>query len=434
MPEPPPELHTPQQEPHPGGSEPSGNRRLLIGVLVLLITIAFFSLSSQGGSARVTVDYSTFYEWLRNDKVASVVLRGSAVDVRLKAKGVPPNSRDATFQTVRPIEDNTLIPLLLEKQVQIRAESEESSMPVQFLMGALPWLLIVGVWVWMSRGAGKLFSDRGSLADIIKNKSRKFDKTTSVEVRFDDVAGLTSAKRDLQEVVSFLRKPSAFQRLGGKAPRGILLIGPPGTGKTLLARAVAGESGVPFFSISASEFIEMFVGVGASRVRNLFAESRKVAPAIVFIDEIDAVGRARGAGLGGGHDEREQTLNQLLSEMDGFNRNDRQSCSQLRIGPTSWIQRSCARGALIAASWSALPSSRPGGRFSRFTSRTSLWRKASISAGLRSKLPDFPAPTLPTWSMRPRCTPLREVRKQSRARTSQLLKTRSFSVIQARRY
>jgi len=154
------------------------------------------------------------------------------------------------------------------------------------------------------------------------NKGRKFDKATAVNVKFEDVAGAKAAKRDLWEIVEFLKEPERFRRLGGKVPRGVLLVGPPGTGKTLLARAVAGESGVPFYSISASEFIEMFVGLGASRVRDLFKEAKKSAPAIVFIDEVDAVGRARGAGLGAGHDEREQTLNQLLSEMDGFERTD----------------------------------------------------------------------------------------------------------------
>ena len=157
---------------------------------------------------------------------------------------------------------------------------------------------------------------------MMRGKTRRFEKEGQVPVRFDDVAGLRSAKQDLQEIVQFLKEPERFRRLGGKVPRGVLLVGPPGTGKTLLARAVAGEAGVPFFSINGSEFIELFVGVGASRVRELFEEAKKVAPAIIFIDEIDAVGRSRGSGLGGGHDEREQTLNQLLSEMDGFSRND----------------------------------------------------------------------------------------------------------------
>jgi cell division protease FtsH len=162
----------------------------------------------------------------------------------------------------------------------------------------------------------------GPLGNMLKGRSRRFEKEAEVSVKFDDVAGLKSAKQDLREIVDFLREPARFRRLGGRVPRGVLLVGPPGTGKTLLARAVAGEAGVPFFSINGSEFIELFVGVGASRVRELFEEAKRVAPAIIFIDEIDAVGRSRGTGMGGGHDEREQTLNQLLSEMDGFTRND----------------------------------------------------------------------------------------------------------------
>jgi cell division protease FtsH len=176
--------------------------------------------------------------------------------------------------------------------------------------------------VWLSRRAQRMMGPAGPLSGILKGRTRRFEKEAHVNVDFDDVAGLKSPKQDLQEIVEFLKHPERFRRLGGKVPRGVLLIGPPGTGKTLLARAVAGEAGVPFFSINGSVFIELFVGVGASRVRELFEEAKKVAPAIIFIDEIDAVGRARGAGLGGGHDEREQTLNQLLSEMDGFTRND----------------------------------------------------------------------------------------------------------------
>ena len=186
----------------------------------------------------------------------------------------------------------------------------------------LPWALIIAAWFWISKRAKGMLGAGGPLGGLIKNQSRKFDKATSVNVTFNDIAGLKAAKSDLQEIVQFLKEPERFQRLGGKVPRGVLLAGPPGTGKTLLARAVAGESGVPFFSISGSEFIEMFVGLGAARVRDLFKEAKKSAPTIVFIDEIDAVGRSRGAGLGGGNDEREQTLNQLLSEMDGFDRTD----------------------------------------------------------------------------------------------------------------
>ena len=201
-------------------------------------------------------------------------------------------------------------------------QSEEQPLALQIIFTLLPWVLIIGVWFWLSQRAQRMMSSGGPFAGVLKGKSRRFEKESQVPVRFDDVAGLKAAKQDLQEIVQFLKEPERFRRLGGKVPRGVLLVGPPGTGKTLLARAVAGESGVPFFSINGSEFIELFVGVGASRVRELFEEAKKVAPAIIFIDEVDAVGRSRGAGLGGGHDEREQTLNQLLSEMDGFARND----------------------------------------------------------------------------------------------------------------
>ncbi len=184
----------------------------------------------------------------------------------------------------------------------------------------LPWILVLGVWMWLSRRAKGMLAQGNPFGQLTKSKSRRFDSERAPAVTFEDIAGLEGAKRDLQEIVQFLREPDRFRRLGAKVPRGVLLVGPPGTGKTLLARAVAGESRVPFFSINASEFVEMFVGVGAARVRDLFEEAKKSAPAIVFIDEIDAVGRTRGAGLGIGHDEREQTLNQLLAEMDGFSR------------------------------------------------------------------------------------------------------------------
>jgi cell division protease FtsH len=206
--------------------------------------------------------------------------------------------------------------------VAITVKSQKQPFAVEMLMTLLPWALIIGAWVWMSRRARSMLSTGGPLGGFLKSPGRKFDKTASVKVTFEDIAGLKAAKADLQEIVQFLKEPDRFRRLGGKVPRGVLLVGPPGTGKTLLARAVAGESGVPFFSISASEFIELFIGLGAARVRDLFTEAKKSAPAIIFIDEIDAVGRSRGAGLGGGNDEREQTLNQLLSEMDGFDRSD----------------------------------------------------------------------------------------------------------------
>jgi cell division protease FtsH len=235
----------------------------------------------------------------------------------------PVNGHDSrTFRTTLPSqEDRELLPLLRTKGVVVDVRSDQEPAIFQIALSFLPLLLIGGVWIWLSRRASNMMGSGGPLA-MMRGRTRRFEKESEVPVRFDDVAGLQSAKRDLQEIVQFLKEPEKFRRLGGKVPRGVLLVGPPGTGKTLLARAVAGEAGVPFFSINGSEFIELFVGVGASRVRELFEETKKVAPAIVFIDEIDAVGRSRGAGLGGGHDEREQTLNQLLSEMDGFSRND----------------------------------------------------------------------------------------------------------------
>lgn len=271
---------------------------------------------------RPLVDYSTFYGWLEAGKVSTVVIEGRKTIVgTLKVPEAVQGSPTKLFRSLRPDDDDALLPLLRSQRVQIRVTSDEQPLALQVLFGALPWLIVLAGGLWLSRRAQKMMSG-GALPNVLKSQVRRFEKSTTVNVTFDDVAGLKSAKQDLREVVEFLQHPERFRRLGGKVPRGVLLVGPPGTGKTLLARAVAGESGVPFYSISGSEFIEMFVGVGAARVRDLFAEAKKNAPAIVFIDEIDAVGRSRGAGLGGGHDEREQTLNQLLSEMDGFDRND----------------------------------------------------------------------------------------------------------------
>lgn len=282
----------------------------------------WFLQGKAADSGDPLVDYSDFYGWLERGKVASVLLEGETkIEGSLKAPEIVQGRSTKVFRSVRLEQDDALLPLLRSQHVHFRVITEEQPVILQALLNILPWALILGGWFWISRQAQKMMAGGGPLS-ILKTKSHKFEKSASVNVTFDDVAGLKSAKQDLQEVVQFLKEPEKFRRLGGKVPRGVLLVGPPGTGKTLLARAVAGESGVPFFSITASEFIEMFVGVGAARVRDLFDEAKKTAPAIIFIDEIDAVGRSRGAGLGGGHDEREQTLNQLLSEMDGFDRND----------------------------------------------------------------------------------------------------------------
>jgi cell division protease FtsH len=270
------------------------------------------------------LDYSTFYSLVDQGKVGRVTIEGQSVTGALK-EPVPVEGRSVTdFSSTLPAQqDPNLFPLLREKGVDVRVQTEQPSVWGPLLVTLLPWALVIGVWVWFARRArGAMGSVGGPLQSILKGRPHRFERQDHVRVRFDDVAGLTTAKRDLQEVVEFLRTPERFQRLGGKLPRGVLLVGPPGTGKTLLARAVAGEAEVPFFYVNGSEFIQLFVGVGAARVRELFDEAKVSAPAIVFIDEVDAVGRSRGAGLGGGNDEREQTLNQLLSEMDGFTQND----------------------------------------------------------------------------------------------------------------
>ncbi len=224
--------------------------------------------------------------------------------------------------TLPPVEDRELLPLLREKKVQIAAQQPADNtfiMLVVYLF--VPLLLFIGLWVMLRRTRDQ-FLGGGILSGFSKSPAKRYEESGKKPITFNDVAGLENVKNDLQEIVEFLKNPEKFTRLGGRVPKGVLLMGPPGTGKTLLARAVAGEAGVPFFSISGSEFIQMFVGVGASRVRDMFKTAKEASPCILFIDEIDAVGRHRGAGLGGGHDEREQTLNQILSEMDGFSQTE----------------------------------------------------------------------------------------------------------------
>ena len=268
-----------------------------------------------------TVSYSDLYSLLELGKVAKATLAGRDLTGALKSDERVAGKTIREFATVLPADDRDLLPLLRRKQVEVSVKSERSGMLEQVLLALLPWVLIALAWLWISRRvqrAGGAALPLGAMSA----RPHPIERQDATRVRFEDVAGLAGAKRDLREVVDFLREPERFQRLGGRLPRGILLLGPPGTGKTLLARAVAGEADVPFFYVSGSEFIQLFVGMGAQRVRELFDEARKAGPSIVFIDEIDAVGRARGTGLGGGNDEREQTLNQLLSELDGFTRND----------------------------------------------------------------------------------------------------------------
>ena len=282
-------------------------------VVMLCTAILLWRVVQTGTAAGVKhLTFTEFYKEVQSGNVESVTITNS-VQVTGQFR-----SGSETLKTVLPSDYPDIINVLQENGVTI--EVKESSTPawLSFLINASPFLLLFGFWIFMMRqmqaGGNKALSFGKSRARLLTSQQKK--------ITFKDVAGVEEAKEELQEIIEFLREPQKFQKLGGRIPKGVLLVGPPGTGKTLLARAVAGEANVPFFSISGSDFVEMFVGVGASRVRDLFEQGKKSAPCIVFIDEIDAVGRHRGAGLGGGHDEREQTLNQLLVEMDGFDSNE----------------------------------------------------------------------------------------------------------------
>jgi cell division protease FtsH len=300
--------------------------------IVLLLAFSWYWYGVGQAPVRQELAYTEFKDRVRGEEVASVVFKGQFVTGEFRGavreeQVTQPGRRvqvpDAASQmfttTLPPVDDPDLIPLLEKHQVEVRAEVEQIAWWASALINLLPWLLIIGLFFYASRKMQErmLGGGPGEIFGFGKSKARRFRKG-SMEIGFDDVAGLENAKRDLHEIIDFLKNPERFRKLGAKIPKGILLMGPPGTGKTLLAKAVAGEADVPFYSISGSEFIEMFVGVGASRVRDMFDSAKKEAPAIIFIDEIDSVGRMRGSGLGGGHDEREQTLNQILAEMDGF--------------------------------------------------------------------------------------------------------------------
>lgn len=289
-------------------------RNFALWAIIALLLIALFNLFQSPGQRTNSreVSYSQFIDDVSNGRVKSVTITGERISGTLADNG-------STFQTYSP-GDTGLVSRLEEKGVAItaRPESDGSSSLLGILLSWLPMILILGVWIFFMRQMQG--GSRGAMG-FGKSKAKLLTEAHG-RVTFQDVAGVEEAKQDLEEIVEFLRDPQKFQRLGGKIPRGVLLVGPPGTGKTLLARSVAGEANVPFFTISGSDFVEMFVGVGASRVRDMFEQAKKNAPCIIFIDEIDAVGRHRGAGLGGGNDEREQTLNQLLVEMDGFEANE----------------------------------------------------------------------------------------------------------------
>jgi len=292
-------------------------------IWIALFMMLFFSFFRGNISSDVmNISYSDFRKYVSDGQISQVTFEGDEITGHFKKpvkKGASKNPvAYKEFKTVMPpIAGSALLDLLEKNGVTIAAETKQKSWFATLLVGLIPWLLIIGFFIYMRRRAGSMGGVAGGLFGFGKSKAKLYTKSSS-NVTFEDVAGLTNAKKELSEIVDFLKDPSKFRSLGGKLPKGVLLAGPPGTGKTLMARAVAGEAEVPFYSISGSEFIEMFVGVGASRVRDMFEKAKKDAPAIIFIDEIDSIGRVRGTGLGGGHDEREQTLNQILSEMDGF--------------------------------------------------------------------------------------------------------------------
>lgn len=287
-------------------------KTILLWMVAGIILVSVFNIFGPRREPEEKISYSNFINQVKQGNISTVTISD---------QDVTGMKRDNTvFATYLPMsQDAALLKELMEKGVTVKGKPPEQPGLLMHLLNLLPWIILFAIWIYVLRqqtGGGK-----GGAFSFGRSRARLLGED-QVKVTFADVAGVEEAKEEVKELVEFLRDPGKFQKLGGKIPQGVLLVGPPGTGKTLLARAVAGEAKVPFFTISGSDFVEMFVGVGASRVRDMFEQAKKQAPCIIFIDEIDAVGRHRGAGLGGGHDEREQTLNQLLVEMDGFQGNE----------------------------------------------------------------------------------------------------------------
>ena len=286
-------------------------KNLALWLVIGMIMIALFNIFNQPLDNQSDVIFSEFMDQIESGKISEVTIQGDRVSGKY--------TDGSSFQTMTPSKDQDLVRVLREKGVRIVVvPPEQTSWYMNILISWFPMILLLGIWIFFMR---QMQSGGGKALSFGKSKARLMNEDKN-KITFKDVAGVDEAKEELHEIIEFLKEPQKFNKLGGKIPKGVLLVGPPGTGKTLLAKAIAGEANVPFFSISGSDFVEMFVGVGASRVRDLFEQGKKNSPCIIFIDEIDAVGRHRGAGLGGGHDEREQTLNQLLVEMDGFENNE----------------------------------------------------------------------------------------------------------------
>src|ERR687894_2106260 len=339
--------NTTERDPRSSGSPPEEPRRdsgperqssmpparsWLWFALILLANFLLFRFLFPGPEAPVEVPYTSFKEEVRAGNVEMIYSQGDTIGGRFEGPvtsppkrqgGSEPSRTSKTFTTVLPsFVDTELEEFLIDNGVEISAEpiQEGGSLWQTLLFAFGPALLLIGGYIWLYRRAQQQGGGGigGALTSVGRSRARRYDQESETKVTFDDVAGIDEAENELVEIVDFLKDPNKYTRLGGAAPKGVLLVGAPGTGKTLLARAVAGEAGVPFFSLSASEFVELFVGVGASRVRDLFKQARENAPAIIFIDELDSIGRARGQAVVGGSSEQEQTLNQILTEMDGF--------------------------------------------------------------------------------------------------------------------
>ncbi len=366
------------------------SRNLGLWLLLLLMGLLLWSIVTKQQPRAPEISFTRFMQAVEEGRVADVTIQGQSIRGRYRAER---GEAGEGFKTFAP-EDPDLVRVLREKGVDIEARPEDGEpWYVVALVQWSPMLLLIGVWIFFMRqmqvGGGKAMSFGKSRAKLLSENQQK--------VTFNDVAGIDEAKEELEEIIAFLKDPKKFTKLGGRIPKGVLLVGPPGTGKTLLARAVAGEAGVPFFSISGSDFVEMFVGVGASRVRDLFVQGKKNAPCIIFIDEIDAVGRHRGAGLGGGHDEREQTLNQLLVEMDGFETNEGVILIAATNRPDVLDPALLRPGASTAASSCRGRTSRDARASCGSTRAASRSATTSTSSCSPARRRASPAPTSRTW-------------------------------------
>lgn len=392
-------------------------KNLILWLIIAAVLVTVMNNFSSPSEPQ-TLNYSDFIQQVKDGKVERVTVDGYVITGK--------RSDGDTFKTIRPaIQDNGLIGDLVNNNVVVEGKQpEQQSIWTQLLVASFPILVIIAVFMFFMRQMQGGGGGRGGPMSFGKSKARLLSED-QVKTTFADVAGCDEAKEEVSELVEFLRDPGKFQRLGGRIPRGVLMVGPPGTGKTLLAKAIAGEAKVPFFTISGSDFVEMFVGVGASRVRDMFDQAKKHAPCIIFIDEIDAVGRHRGAGLGGGHDEREQTLNQLLVEMDGFEMNDGIIVIAATNRPDVLDPALLRRAASTARWWSACRISAGANRSSRCTCARCRWATMSILPSSPAVRPVSPAPTWPTWSTRLRCSPRAPTSASSTCASSSWPRTRS---------